>query len=140
MEHGNSENTFRTIRHATSEESDHLQMQRWSDFAICGETGMKTSILGEITNLWLNTSPFQFRFKLRSAASFWVWVTNTQKMQQSQSNISLALPEETTCLSRNIAVTSHEIVEGNRFGRKTNLLYRAFSRQKYTQNCRVLTI
>ena len=27
-EHGNSENTFRTIRRATSEDSDHLPMQR----------------------------------------------------------------------------------------------------------------
>ena len=36
--HGNLENTFRTIRHATSEDSDHLPMQGRSDFAICGNT------------------------------------------------------------------------------------------------------
>ena len=30
------ENTFRTIRRATSEDSDHLPMQGQSDFAICG--------------------------------------------------------------------------------------------------------
>ena len=35
-EHGNLENTFRTIRCATSEDTDHLPMQRRSDFAICG--------------------------------------------------------------------------------------------------------
>ena len=35
-EHGNLENTFRTIRHATSEDSDHLLMQGQSDFAVCG--------------------------------------------------------------------------------------------------------
>ena len=34
-EHGNSENTFRTIRRATGEDSDHLPMQRHSDFAVC---------------------------------------------------------------------------------------------------------
>ena len=31
-EHGNSENTFRTIRRATSEDSDHLPMKGQSDF------------------------------------------------------------------------------------------------------------
>ena len=30
---------------------------------------MKTSVLGEITNLWLNASPFQVRYKLHSVAS-----------------------------------------------------------------------
>ena len=35
-EHGNTENTFRTIRHATSEDSDDLLMQGQSDFAVCG--------------------------------------------------------------------------------------------------------
>ena len=35
-EHGNSENTFRTIRRATSEDSDHIPMQGQSDFAVCG--------------------------------------------------------------------------------------------------------
>ena len=30
---------FRTIRHATSEDSDHLLMQGQSDFAVCGNTG-----------------------------------------------------------------------------------------------------
>ena len=30
------ENTFRTIKHATSEDSDHLPMQGQSDFAVCG--------------------------------------------------------------------------------------------------------
>ena len=35
-EHGNLDNTFRTIRCVNSEDSDHLQMQGWSDFAICG--------------------------------------------------------------------------------------------------------
>ena len=35
-EHGNSDNTFRTVRHATSEDSDHLPMQGQSDFAVCG--------------------------------------------------------------------------------------------------------
>ena len=35
-EHGNLENTFRTIRRATSEDSDHLPMQGQSDFAVCG--------------------------------------------------------------------------------------------------------
>ena len=30
------ENTFRTIRRATSEDSDHLLMQGQSDFAVCG--------------------------------------------------------------------------------------------------------
>ena len=30
------ENTFRTIRRATSEDSDHLPMQEQSDFAVCG--------------------------------------------------------------------------------------------------------
>ena len=35
-EHGNSENTFRTIRCATSEDFDHLPMQGQSDFAVCG--------------------------------------------------------------------------------------------------------
>ena len=35
-EHGNLENTFRTIRRATSEDSDHLSMQGQSDFAVCG--------------------------------------------------------------------------------------------------------
>ena len=35
-EHGNSENTFRTIRRATSEDFDHLPMQGQSDFAVCG--------------------------------------------------------------------------------------------------------
>ena len=37
MEHtGNMEHTFRTIRRATSEDSDHLLMQGQSDFAVCG--------------------------------------------------------------------------------------------------------
>ena len=35
-EHGNSENTFRTIRRATSEDFDHLPMQGQSDFVVCG--------------------------------------------------------------------------------------------------------
>ena len=35
-EHGKLENTFRTIRRATSEDSDHLPMKGQSDFAICG--------------------------------------------------------------------------------------------------------
>ena len=35
-EHGNLENTFRTIRRAASENSDHLPMQGQSDFAVCG--------------------------------------------------------------------------------------------------------
>ena len=35
-EHGNLENTFRTIRRATSEDLDHLPMQGRSDFAVCG--------------------------------------------------------------------------------------------------------
>ena len=30
------EHTFRTIRPATSEDSDHLLMQGQSDFAVCG--------------------------------------------------------------------------------------------------------
>ena len=30
------EKTFRTIRLATSEDSDHLPMQGQSDFAVCG--------------------------------------------------------------------------------------------------------
>ena len=30
------ENPFRTIRRATSEDSDHLPMQGQSDFAVCG--------------------------------------------------------------------------------------------------------
>ena len=36
--------------------------------------------------------------------------------------------------------TSREIVPGNLFGRKTNLFYRAFSRQKCIQNWHVLKI
>ena len=36
-EHGNLENTFRTIKRATSEDSDHLPMQGRSDFAVCGD-------------------------------------------------------------------------------------------------------
>ena len=32
-----------------------------------------------------------------------------------------------------IVVTSREIVVGNHFGRKTNLIYRAISRQKHTK-------
>ena len=37
MEHtGNMERTFRTIRRATSEDSDHHLMQVQSDFAVCG--------------------------------------------------------------------------------------------------------
>ena len=37
MEHTwNMEHTFRTIRRATSEDSDHLLMQAQSDFAVCG--------------------------------------------------------------------------------------------------------
>ena len=36
MEHtGNMERTFRIIRHATSEDSDHPLMQGQSDFAVC---------------------------------------------------------------------------------------------------------
>ena len=35
-EHGNLENTFRTVRRATIEDSDHLPMQGRSDFAVCG--------------------------------------------------------------------------------------------------------
>ena len=35
-EHGNSENSFRTIRRATSEDFDHLPMQGQSDFVVCG--------------------------------------------------------------------------------------------------------
>ena len=30
------ENTFRTVRRATSEDSDHIPMQGQSDFAVCG--------------------------------------------------------------------------------------------------------
>ena len=33
---GNMEHTFRTIRRATSKDSDHLLMQGQSDFAVCG--------------------------------------------------------------------------------------------------------
>ena len=33
-----------------------------------------------------------------------------------------------------------EIMEGNRFGRKTNLIYRAFSRQKCIRNWHILKI
>ena len=33
---GNMEHTFRTIRRATSQDSDHLLMQGQSDFAVCG--------------------------------------------------------------------------------------------------------
>ena len=36
-EHGNLDNTFGTIRGATSEDSDHLPMQGRSDFAVCGD-------------------------------------------------------------------------------------------------------
>ena len=36
-EHGNLDNTFRTIRRVTSEDSGHLPMQGRSDFAICGD-------------------------------------------------------------------------------------------------------
>ena len=35
-EHGNLENIFRTIRRATSEDSDYLPMEGQSDFAVCG--------------------------------------------------------------------------------------------------------
>ena len=35
-QHGNLENIFRTIRCATSEDSDHLLMPGQSDFAVCG--------------------------------------------------------------------------------------------------------
>ena len=35
--HGNLENTFRIVRHATSEDSDYLLMQRQSDIAVCGD-------------------------------------------------------------------------------------------------------
>ena len=34
---GTLENTFRAIRRATSEDSDHLPMHGQSDFAICGD-------------------------------------------------------------------------------------------------------
>ena len=34
-EHGNLDITFGTIRGGTSEDSDHLQMQGRSDFAVC---------------------------------------------------------------------------------------------------------
>ena len=54
-EHGNSENTFRTIRRATSEDSDHLPMQEQSDFAVCGnKQARKLQFLER-----LNISPFQ---------------------------------------------------------------------------------
>ena len=36
-EQGNLENTFRTIRRAIREDSDHLLMQEQSDFAVCGK-------------------------------------------------------------------------------------------------------
>ena len=47
-------------------------------------------------------------------------------MQQSQRKISLAPAWRNHML---VAVTSREIVAENRFGRKTNLIKRAFSRQ-----------
>ena len=59
-EYGNLENTFRTIRRATSEDSDHLPMQGQSGFVVCdNKQACKLQFFGEITNLWLNTSPFQ---------------------------------------------------------------------------------
>ena len=36
-EHGNLENTFRTIRCMTSKDSDHPPMQGRSDFVVCGD-------------------------------------------------------------------------------------------------------
>ena len=37
------EHTFRTIRRATSEDSDHLLMQGQSDFAVCGNKQARNS-------------------------------------------------------------------------------------------------
>ena len=43
------ENTFRTIRRATSEDSDHLPMQGQSDFAVCGsKQACKLQFLGRL--------------------------------------------------------------------------------------------
>ena len=54
-EHGNLENTFRTIRGVTSEDSDHLPMQRQLDFAICSNKQHVNSSSWRDYHLWLNT-------------------------------------------------------------------------------------
>ena len=54
-EHGNSENLFRTIRRATSEDSDHLPMQGQSDCTVCGNKQACKLVLGEFPNNWFIT-------------------------------------------------------------------------------------
>ena len=45
-------------------------MQGWSDFAVFGDRqACKTLVLGEIVNLWLNTSLFQRRFNMLLCSS-----------------------------------------------------------------------
>ena len=52
------ENTLRTIKRATSEDSDHL-MQGHPDFAVCGDKHVCKLQFLERLQIWLNTSLFQ---------------------------------------------------------------------------------